>query len=204
VHAELSGFGFTVISVALDRDPSDARPWIERAHVTHPALIDSTYAIADAYNMVNVPTVVRIDEAGLVVRANDVGYATDTYRSMTRIDSARFLDGVRAWVRGSTPPVAPEAVRAQQSLPTEEHQLARAEFALGRWLVEQGRADAAEAHFRRAGELAPHDFTIRRGSMPMRGIDPRGPEFISMVAEWIGAGNRYYVPLRDQAAPADY
>ena len=197
MHAELSGSGFTVVSVALDRDPEDARPWIERANVTHPALIDSSYAVADAYNMVNVPTVVRVDEEGMIVRANDVGYATDTYRSMTRIDSARVLDGVRAWVHGTAPAASEDAVRAQQSLPSQEHQLARAEFALGRWLVEQGRPEAAEPHFRRAGELAPHDFTIRRGSMPMRGIDPRGPEFVSMVAEWIGAGNRYYVPLRD-------
>ena len=32
-----------------------------------------------------------------------------------------------------------------------------------------------------AGELAPHDFTIRRGTMPMRGIDSMGPQFREML-----------------------
>ena len=40
------------------------------------------------------------------------------------------------------------------------------------WLAQQGRNEAAERWFVRAGELAPHDFNIRRGSMPIRGIDP--------------------------------
>ncbi len=196
MHAELESDGFTVISVALDSDPESARPWIERAQPTHPSLVDTTYAIADAYNIVNVPTVMRIDEEGMIVRPNDVGYATDTYRSMTNIDSARVIDGVRAWVRGAAPAAPdPDAVRALQALPTAEHQLARAEFGLARWLHGEGRDEAADRHFRRAGELAPHDFTIRRGSMPMRGIDPRGPEFVTMVVEWAQAGNRYYTPL---------
>ena len=195
MHAELEGSGFTLISVALDKDVEDARPWIERAHPTHPALVDTGYVLADLYNMVNVPTVVRIDEDGMIVRANDVGYATDTFRSMTRIDSARVLDGVRAWVHGTTPPAAADAVRAQQSLPDADHQLARTEFGLARWLLAAGRTEAAERHFLRAGELAPHDFTIRRGSMPIRGIDSMGPEFITMVRDWVLAGHRYYQPL---------
>jgi len=45
------------------------------------------------------------------------------------------------------------------------------------------------------GELAPHDFTIRRGTMPMRGIDPMGPEFRQMLGAWTKAGNPYYRPL---------
>jgi hypothetical protein len=201
VHAELEGFGFTVITVALDRDPESARPWIEAAHPTHPSLVDTTYAIADAYNVVNVPTVVRIDEQGFIVRPNDVGYATDTYRSITGIDSARFLDGVRAWAHDQASPADPDAVRTLQGLPSEDHQLARAEFGLATWLSAAGRAEAAERHFVRAGELAPHDFTIRRGSMPMRGIDSMGPAFVSMVRDWIVSGHSYYTPLPAEGEP---
>ena len=61
--------------------------------------------------------------------------------------------------------------------------------------IERGRHDAAERHFVRAGELAAHDFTIRRGTMPIRGIDPMGPEFRAMLQEWTGAGRPYYRPL---------
>ena len=203
MHEELKHLGFTVITVALDKDPEAARPWIERAHPSHPSLVDTTYSLADAYNIVNVPTVLRIDEEGRIVRPNDVGYATETYRSITHIDSGRFLDGVRAWVRGELPPADAAQVRDLQALPSAEHQQARAEFGLGRWLAGEGRAEAADRHFLRGGELAPHDFTIRRGSLPIRGIDSMGPVFFDMVRDWLVAGHSYYTPLPGEALPGD-
>jgi hypothetical protein len=181
--------------VALDKSAEDARPWIEAARPTHPSLIDTRHLLADLYNIVNVPTVVWIDEEGRIARPNDVAFGTDTFRHITGIEAARHLAALRAWVRGEAPGLAPEAVRARQALPTAADQLARAEFGLGQWLFDQGRPEAAARHFGRAGELAPHDFTIRRGTMPMRGIDPMGPDFRAMLGEWTRAGHPYYRPL---------
>jgi len=186
-----------VISVAVDRGPEAARPWIEAARPTHPSLIDARHRLADLYNMVNVPTVVWIDERGRIARPNDVAFGTDTFRRITGIEAARHQDALRAWVRGELPVMPDERVRALQSLPTDADQQARAEFGLGQWLWEAGRSDAAARHFVRAGELAPHDFMIRRGTMPIRGIDPMGPQFRSMLEEWTAAGHRYYRPLPD-------
>ena len=238
LYEELKELGFVVITVALDRGPEDARPWIEAARPTHPSLIDVGHAVADLYNMVNVPTVVWIDERGRIVRPNDVAFGTDTFRHITGIEAARPLGALRAWVRGEAPagraaaggeasaygrpgereraqasradmeipraerggeaPVmAAREVRALQPVPSQADQQARAEFGLGRWLAERGRGEAAERHFVRAGELAPHDFTIRRGTMPIRGIDPMGPAFRAMLEEWVGAGKSYYRPLPD-------
>ena len=39
--------------------------------------------------------------------------------------------------------------------------------------------DESEKHFDYAIELAPLDFTIARASMPLRGGDPFGEEFLS-------------------------
>ena len=114
---------------------------------------------------------------------------------MTGIDSARHLTELRAWVRGEAPALTPAEARALQSLPSPAEQQARAEFALAAWLGARGRAEAAERHFVRAGELAPHDFTIRRGSLPRRGLDPMGPAFREMLQAWTQAGHRYYRPL---------
>ena len=187
--------GFTPITVALDRSADDARPWIEAARPTHPSLVDPWHVVADLYNIVNVPTDVWIDERGRLARPNDVGFGTDTFRALTGIDSAKHVDAVRAWVTGRTPPLADDRVRALQTLPGPADQQARAEYALGRWLWERGRMGPAARHFDRAGALAPHDFTIRRGTMPMRGADPMGPEFRRMFAEWKDAGQPYYRPL---------
>ena len=188
-----------MVTVALDASADDARPWIEAARPTHPSLIDSRHVLADLYNVVNVPTILWIDERGRIVRPNDVAFGADTFKHITGLESARHLTALRAWVRGEGPALSAEEVRRYQPLPTEEHQRARAEFGLGQWLWAQGRTAAAERHFVRGGELAPHDFTIRRGTMPMRGIDSMGPQFRQMLEGWVGGGQPFYRPLPDTA-----
>jgi hypothetical protein len=199
VYEELKDNGFVVITVALDKSADDARPWIEAAKPTHPSLIDTRHVTAELYNIVNVPTILWIDERGRIVRPNDVAFGADTFRQLTGLDSSIPLAALRAWVRGEKPAFGPDDVRARQALPTGADQQARAEFGLGRWLFEAGRLEAAARHFERGGALAPHDFTIRRGTMPMRGIDPMGPQFRAMLGEWMQAGQPYYRPLADTA-----
>ena len=155
--------------------------------------------VADLYNVVNVPTVVWIDARGRIVRPNDVAFGADTFKHLTGLSSARHLGALRAWVRGEGPALSVSEVRHHQRLPTEADQQARAEFGLGQWLWARRRTAAAERHFVRAGELAPHDFTIRRGTMPMRGIDSMGPQFREMRQAWADAGQPYYRPLPDTA-----
>jgi len=191
-----------VITVALDKGAEDARPWIEKARPTHPSLIDTRHVLADFYNVVNVPTIFWIDERGRIVRPNDVAFGTDTFKHITGLEAARHLAALRAWVTGATGALSAEDVRKHQPLPTAADQQARAEFGLGQWLWAQGRTAAAERHFVRGGELAPHDFTIRRGTMPMRGIDPMGPQFREMLQAWVGGGQPYYRPLPDTAGSA--
>ena len=145
-----------------------------------------------------MPTVLWIDEAGRIVRPHDVAFGTDTFRHLTGLEAAPHREALRAWVRGQARPLSAEEVRARLPLPTPAEQAARAEFGLGQWLFATGRPDGAARHFVRAGELAPHDFTIRRGTMPLRGLDPMGPEFRAMREAWRAAGHPYYRPLADR------
>ena len=192
LYEELGRYGFVPITVALDRSADDARPYIERAAPTHPSLIDSEHLVADLYAMINVPTVVWIDEAGRIVRPNDAQFGTDTFTQFHGKRSAPFLKAIHDWVTGKKPAAGPAEVRSQQLLPTQEQQLARAEFTLAWYLHRQGREAAAERHFERAGKLSPHDWTIRRGSMPIRGKNPMGPEFFELHKEWKAAGSPTY------------
>jgi hypothetical protein len=201
LNEELEPLGVTVVTIALDKSPEDARPWIEAASPTHPSLIDTNYFVADLYNMVNVPTVVWIDEHGRIVRPNDVFFVSDAYTAVTGFTSERPIQALRAWANGTGPAVTGGAVDVRPAGPTEQDQLARTHFALGWWLAQHDRRDEAEPHLARAGELAPHDFTIRRGSMLIRGKDPAGPEFFAMVTDWRQRGHDYYVPLPDLAPP---
>ena len=133
-----------------------------------------------------------IDEAGLIVRPNDVQFGTDTFVALTGRPSAPFLAALRAWVRDGTGALPADEIRAHQVLPTDAQQEARARFTLAWHLHKAGRREASERHFKRAGELAPGDWTIRRGSLPIRGIDPMASE--EFLALWQEGAPRYPAP----------
>jgi len=194
---ELGDRGFVVLGIALDRSADDVRPWADAARATYPVLVDSEHVVADLYRIINVPTGIWIDERGRIVRPNDAVFGNDTFKDLHGIASGPHLDTLRAWVTtGALPFGSDDDVRARQVLPTADEQLARAEFTLAWWLHRQHRTEAAERHFVRAGELAPHDWTIRRGSMPIRGLDPMGEALMPLWNEWVAAGLPYYPPMK--------
>ena len=169
--------------MALDQSPDDARPFIEAARPAHPSLIDPEHRVAELYHVVNVPTQIWIDEHGKIVRPQDNQFGTDTFTQFHGKASAPYLDLLRAWVRDGEGALAPDDARRLQLAPSAESQLARAERALAWFLHQHGQADAAARHFDRAAELAPRDWTIRRGSMPIRGQNPFGPDFFALAQE---------------------
>jgi hypothetical protein len=146
--------------------------------------------------MINIPTMVWIDERGQVVRPNDVAVTNDMFKDFTGIESGPRMAALRAWAKDGTLPYASaDAVRAQIMAPTAEEQLARAEFTVAWYLHQRGKTEAAERHFRRAGELSPHDWTIRRAALPIRGLDPmQSVEMADLMKEWLDAGRPYYRP----------
>ncbi len=185
---ELRELGFVVITVAFERTADDAREWIDAASPSHPSLIDTTWAIADLYHVENVPTVFWIDEEGLIVRPQDVAFGSNMFQDFTGVDAEVHKTALRRWVRGETPALDRDAVDRHLRVPTEADQLARAEFGLGRWLWEQGRAELARAHFQRAEELAPNLWTCWRGSMRMQDEDPMGELFFEKMTAYRGDG----------------
>ncbi len=151
--------------------------------------------MADLFRIHNVPTSVWIDERGRIARPNDAIFGSDDFVELHGIPSGPQLEALRAWVRDGVLPLAEDEVRKRQVLPTDQEQLARAEFALARALWRRGRGEAAERHLERAAALAPHDLTIRRGSMRMRGLDPMGADVVPLIEEWSAAGTPYYEPM---------
>jgi hypothetical protein len=185
LYEELGSHGFVPITVALDRNLDDPRPYIERARPTHPSVVDTEHVVAQLYDIRNVPTMIWIDETGRIVRPHDAQFGTDTFTQFHGKHSAPYLAALRAWVREGRGALDAATVRSHQPVPTPATQLARAHRALAWWLHQQGRSDAAERHFLRAGELSPGDWTIRRGSMPIRGIHPMGPQFFELAKEGV-------------------
>ena len=173
-----------MVAVAIDRSADDVREYVEAARSTHPVLIDSEHIVADRYGILNVPTVVWIDEQGKIVRPNDVQFGNDAFIDFHGIPSAPHLEALRSWVRDGVRPSTDAAVRSAQLLPTADEQRGRACFALAWHLSRAGRTEAAERWYARAGELAPYDYTIRRAALPIQGKDPMGPDFFELYAKW--------------------
>ncbi|MBP0454893.1 TlpA family protein disulfide reductase [Kitasatospora sp. RG8] len=196
-HAALASENFSVLSVAVDRRTEDAAPWIAEAAPTHPALIDIGGRVADLYQLLNVPTVLWIDEEGRIARPHDTQFATDLFRSMSGLDSAKALAALRRWVTTGDPGLDAGSVAGLTRPGTPEQQRARTEAALALWLLRSGHEQAAGRHFAAASELAPEDVTTWRSAMPLLGLDPMGDEYFARRAALEEAGVPVYRPLPD-------
>jgi peroxiredoxin len=184
---------FSVVAVAVDESVEAVAPWVDEAKATFPVLIDADHEFVDAYGIRNVPTIVWIDEDDRVVRPNSPEFGDDTFVEFHGRPSGPHLEALERWiVHGEKPYDSDAAVRAEQFLPDDDQQLARATYRLALELWRAGETALAEKHFNRAAELAPYDFTIRRGSMPLRGQDPFGAPFFELYKEWEAVGRPYY------------
>jgi len=185
LHAQLEPAGVTVVTVALDLDPAKARPWIEAAAPTHPALIDSEHRIDELFGITNVPMAVWIDETGTLVRPAEAAnveaskYAaieiTDDTPERLRVvlSEMRQLpdlgEAYRAaivdWAeRGADSRFAlgPDAVISASQPRSADHSRAAACFEIGRHLHEQGHEQAAIAWWKQAHALFPENWTYKR------------------------------------------
>ena len=134
---------------------------------------------------------VWVDEQDRIVKPPTIAPGDDQFAEWTQIDSARHHDALRAWVATGE---LPRQRRASEPQPrTDDGQRALGERRIAAYLVRQGRTDRARAHLAAARELAPWDWTVRRGGIALTGGDPfLGEEFLAFWEEWDGAGRPGY------------
>ena len=187
VREELHPHNFELVTVCLDvAGAAAARPFIEAARPRHPALIDVEHRTGEVLGMVNIPSGVWIDEAGVIVRPAEPAFArrpptggsgpaadagADRMTQILaeaahiRIDPERYLVALRDWVeQGAASPYAlppEEVVRRSRPRPPEASRAA-AHFELGQHLHRAGHAGDAVVHFREAHRLQPDNWTYKR------------------------------------------
>lgn len=189
---ELADAGLRLFSVALDADPEDSRPWIEAASPSYPVAVDTAHVTAERYGITNVPSVVWIDEDDRIVKPPTIAPGDDTFLDFTRIEADRHHGALRAWVRDG---VLPDSAAAERPERTDDEQRALAHRRIAAHHQRSGRTERAKAQLARAQELAPWDWTVRRGGIAMIGGDPfLGEEFTSFWEEWDASGRPGYTP----------
>lgn len=189
---ELADQGVEIFSVALDDDPEAARPWIDAASPSIPVAVDTAFVTAERYAITNVPSVVWIDENDVIVKAPTIAPGDDQFKEFTQVDSSLHHDALRRWAATGE---LPESASMEATTRTEDEQLALAHRRIAAWLQRNGRTDAAKNHLATATELAPWDWTVRRGGIAMTGGDPfLGDEFVAFWEEWNAEGRPGYIP----------
>ncbi|NND73926.1 MAG: redoxin domain-containing protein [Ilumatobacter sp.] len=190
LQEELAADNFQVIAVAIDEDVEKVRGAADG--ITYPVLIDADHVVTELYAISNVPTVVMIDEDDTIVHPNWSAFASDTFREITGLDSARQLDRIRRWVRDDELHMSAEEVKSAVDDLTPDEERARLHFRIAANLRRAGDPDGAARNFDRAAELAPHDWTIRRAALPLQGKDPFGDNYFALAAEFNEAGRPYH------------
>jgi hypothetical protein len=189
--ADLRPHGLEAVAVSLDHDPEAARPWIEAANLSFPSVVDVHHRTAELYGLINIPSTVWFAEDGRMVRPPTIAPGDDRFKQFTGIDAQVHHDALRRWVLEGQGP-DPSLMENWSQPEAQDQAAARAQRRVAAFLHNSGRDELAREHFEKAVELAPFDWTIRRGSMPMTGGDPFGQELFDFWEEWEAAGKPSY------------
>jgi hypothetical protein len=184
-----------LLAISLDEDVDAARFCAREettVPLTFPVLVDRDHAWAEAYGVINVPTTIWIDEDDRIVRPPSIAPGDDKFIEFVGFSAEPHHDALRAWVRDDLSPMTAEEIDVRRSAPDPQLQLARAERRLAMHLLRSGHEDLGYAHLDRALDLAPDDWTIHRGSLPVRGKDPFGADFFDFYERWQAAGRPGY------------
>ena len=223
LRTELRPKGLEVVTVALDVGGAEAAgPWIDLAKPAHPSLIDQAHILDELLGIVNVPSGVWVDEAGMIVRPPEPAFPGRaviaelglpegspprivemlTEAAKMNVDPPRYAAAVRDWAeKGAESPyvLPPEEVVARSRPTSPEVSRAAAAFELGQELHRTGYPEDAVPWFRDAHRLQPDNWTYKRQAWEF--VDPilQGPseqydgDWLSDVRA-IGAEN-YYPPV---------
>ena len=218
---ELHDRGLEIVTVALDSaGPEAARPWIEAARPEHPALIDEHHRLDELFGIVNVPSGVWIDEAGVIVRPpepafaaypdweNGVGHDAPEYQRRTvalerklLVEHDKYVSAVRDWAEhgaASRFVLSPDVVLARSQPRNRTESEAAAHFELGTHLQRLGHARDAVVHFREAHRLQPDNWTYKCQAWSF--VNPHLGPSAEYDSDWASeverrGVDRYYPPL---------
>jgi hypothetical protein len=171
LYEELHGQNFEIIAAAQDTGgEAAAGKWYDAAKATFTTLIDTQHAVSTAYQFINVPMGIWIDEQGRVVRPAEPAWTTSTpikigNNQAITIEGDLYLAGIRDWVRKGTASeyVLSDDEFARRVKPRSAAEMeADASFKLAVWFHDHGNAELAEKYWHHAQELNPADWNYHR------------------------------------------
>lgn len=147
-----------------------AGKWYDRANATYTTLIDANHAVSSAYQFINVPMGIWVDEKGRVVRPAEPAWTSDQVMKITSEKSIRtqgeeYVAALGDWVRNgerSRYALSDEEFARRVKPRTVQEMEADASFKLAVWFHENGDNELAAKYWERAQALNPDDWNYHR------------------------------------------
>jgi tetratricopeptide (TPR) repeat protein len=146
-----------------------AGKWYDAANATFTTLVDTKHAVSSAFQLLNVPSGLWIDENGRVVRPAEPAWTstrTDVYGGKPlEIEGELYVAALRDWVTNGdrSPYVLSDEEFARRVKPRSAAEMeAEATFKLAVWFQQAGNAAQAARYFERAQALNPDDWNYHR------------------------------------------
>jgi len=161
-----------------------AGKWYDAAKATYTTLIDPQHAISSAYQFINVPTGLWVDEKGRVVRPAEPAWTTNVLFKVGDKEivgeGGLYVAALRDWVsKGEHSAYAlSDEEFARRVRPRSAAEMeADACFKLAVWFHGQGQAELASKYWRRAQELNPDDWDYHRQEWSFLGPQEAGKKW---------------------------
>jgi hypothetical protein len=132
--------------------------------------VDAQHAVSSAYQFINVPTGIWIDEKGRVVRAAEPAWTTDQTLKVTaekniQTQGTAYVEALRDWVQNgeqSRYALSDEEFARRVKPRTPAEMEADASFKLAVYFHENGKDELAAKYWAHAQELNPDDWNYHR------------------------------------------
>lgn len=170
MYAELQDRNFEIVAAAQDTGgEAAAGKWYDAAKATYTALIDVQHSVSSAYQFINVPMGIWIDERGRVVRPAEPAWTTNQTMKIgdKSIDTEGevYVAALRDWVKNgesSQYALSDEEFARRVKPRTAAEMEADASFKLAVWFHERGNQEMAGKYWQRAQQLNPGDWNYHR------------------------------------------
>ena len=197
MYQQVGGEGFEIIAVAQDSAGEKAAgPFYDAAEATYTTLIDTNHALSSLYSMINVPTGVLIDEAGIMVRHDEDAYSKVHSMNGFQFGNDRYRPVVLDWVEKGADSVyvqSPKDVTAPLQGGTDSEAEADALFKLGVYFYQAGNREFANRYWDDAQTLYPASWNMHRQDWSFLDSAETSRNWLSKVRSL--EGKPYYRPL---------
>ncbi len=161
---------FEIVAAAQDTGGETAAgKWYDQAKAAYTTLVDVKHAVSSAYQFINVPMGIWVDERGRVVRPAEPAWTKTSTLAFggkkIETEGEPYVAALRDWVKNGerSSYVLSDAEFARRVKPrTPAEMEADASFKLAVYFHENGKTELAAKYWHRAQELNPNDWNYHR------------------------------------------